>query len=161
MYWLCCTVTGLKKSSILCMRSHKMKSTDGEYYDKRPKFGSWSRNIYLIFFSELHQYQTGQCYLMNILSGFTGSFGSSSYSRLQGNSITLTNYILRSWRRLDNDDAMNDRPEHQMLNQHNDSDLKMEEQQTRTMYFKYISDIIRRKRDDFITKPFDNKTSVL
>ena len=60
------------------------------------------------------------------------------------NSIILTNYILRSCRRLDNeDDAMNDRPEHQLLNQHNDSDLKMEEQSTGTTYFRHISDNIR------------------
>jgi hypothetical protein len=57
---------------------------------------------------------------------------------------------------------MNNRPEHRLLEQHNDSDLKREEQPTGTTFFKYITDNIRQKRDDFITKQqFYNKTIIL
>lgn len=60
------------------------------------------------------------------------------------NSIILTAYILKSWRPLDNeDDVMNNRPERLLLDQHNDSDLKREEQPTGTTYLKYITDNIR------------------
>jgi hypothetical protein len=60
------------------------------------------------------------------------------------NSIILTNYTLRSCRRLDDEDyAMIDTTDHQLLNQHNDSDLKMEEQPIGTTYFRHISDDIR------------------
>jgi len=125
---------------------------------------SWLEQKYLSdFFSELHQYQTGQCYLTYILLRLTGRFGSSFYTRLQGKSIILIIYILRSWRRLDNvDDVMNNRPEDQLLDQHDDSDLKREEQPNRTKHLKYITDNIRQKSDDFITKqPLYNETSIL
>jgi hypothetical protein len=126
------------KRSILCVR----KSTDGVYYFKRPKIRNWSRNIYLtFFFSELHQYHPGQCHLKYILSRLTGRFGSSFCSHNQANSIILTNYILRSWSRLDNEDyVMNDRPKRQLLDQHNDSCLKMEELPTRIAGFQTIYD---------------------
>ena len=97
--------------------------------------------IWSFFLSELHQYHPGQCHLKYILSRLTGRFGSSFCSHIQANSIILTNYILRSWSRLDNEDyVMNDRPKRQLLDQHNDSCLKMEEQPTRTAGFQTIYD---------------------